>query len=112
MTNAAQKHGRPNENTPTKWNAEYTDYGPPAPTDEASATSSKPAQAAPRSEDAMEASASEQLIVEAMQSDAGAHEDKKDRKRKHEGETAEERAERKRKKKERKEAKGAKKTAE
>jgi H/ACA ribonucleoprotein complex subunit 4 len=111
--NALQKHGRPNENTPAKWNAGYTDYGPPAQSDDVSATPSKPAASgAPRSDDAMEASASEQLIVEAMQSDAGAHDEKKDRKRKHEGETAEERAERKRKKKERKEAKEAKEAAE
>lgn len=108
-----QKHGRANQNTPAKWNAEYTDYGPPAQSDEAAATPSKPAPdaAVPGSDDAMEA-ASEQLIVEAMQSDAGAQDEKKDRKRKHEDETAEERAERKRKKKERKEAKEAKKSAE
>ena len=97
-----QKYGRPNENTPAKWNAEYKDFTapgvdgdvkPPQPME--GVTPSNPSESdakPPKSTPAVEDEADDET---------------KKRKR-HEGETPEERAERKRKKKEKKEKKKSK----
>ncbi|KAL8942708.1 MAG: hypothetical protein Q9216_001512 [Gyalolechia sp. 2 TL-2023] len=107
------KYGRPNEATPAKWNAEYTDFSapqdsgtiapappkleiPPAPTVEADA---EPASAgAPKGP--------ETQLTPPVE---GGESKKRKRHEGHEGETPEERAERKRKKKEKKEKRKGKK---
>lgn len=104
------KYGRPNEATPAKWNAEYTDFSAP----QENATI---APAAPRLEippaptveaDAEPASSGAQNDPEAQTAPPLESGESKKRKR-HDGETPEERAERKRKKKEKKEKRKGKK---
>ena len=109
-----QKYGRPNENTPAKWNAEYQDFN--APNDPAS---NDALDAPPRSETTSKADVLSAPPVaptgEFVEQDAGVdatpqtNGDKK-RKSKHEGETAEEKAERKRRKAEKKEKKAKRKS--
>jgi H/ACA ribonucleoprotein complex subunit 4 len=118
------KYGRPNENTPAKWNAGYTDYNAPATEGTTSApvaeTTSKsdvlaaPA-VAPTGEDgdtsmAMDDAAAEPPTTNG-DSTVNLKKEEKDKKRKskHEGETPEERAERKKRKKEKKDKKDKKK---
>ncbi|KAL8694090.1 MAG: hypothetical protein Q9218_001205 [Villophora microphyllina] len=100
------KYGRPNEETPAKWNAEYKDFNAPLENDTAKAPSVKPEipPAPTITADAEAATAGAQLGVDAPSEPAGDNGDSKKRKR-HEDETPEERAERKRKKKEKKEKK-------
>lgn len=91
------KYGRPNENTPAKWNAEYHDYNG-APADAVTGATAQNALEAPPvkpvvdSDDAMD--------VEVVKSTQDETEKKK--KRKHEDETAEEKEERKKRKAEKK----------
>ncbi|KAL8739576.1 MAG: hypothetical protein Q9190_007638 [Brigantiaea leucoxantha] len=84
------KYGRPNENTPAKWNAEYQDFN--APLENGAVTVST-----------IPAEKSAEMLVKAsqpMKADGSAETKKRKR---HDEETAEEKAERKRKKKEKKE---------
>jgi len=106
LTNNTQKYGRPNEATPAKWHADYTDYN--APTD---GTAAQPVTQQTSKSDVLAAPA----VVpngDAMEVDKpttnGTSEEKK--RKKHEGETPEEKAERKRRKKEKKEKKEKKKS--
>jgi len=122
------KYGRPNENTPAKWNAEYTDYNASA----AEGTTSAPVGETTFKSDVLAAPAvaptgedgdtSMAMDTPARPAPDAASEppttngdstlkikkEEKDKKRKsskHDGETPEERAERKKRKKERKEKK-------
>ena len=95
------KYGRPNEATPAKWNAEYTDFS--APLENGAAKPAKQIEAPVAVEDdKMDLQATDKTNKDESQSQAKEEGESKKRKR-HEGETAEERAERKRKKKEKKE---------
>ncbi|KAL8782869.1 MAG: hypothetical protein Q9213_005046 [Squamulea squamosa] len=104
------KYGRPNEETPAKWNAEYQDFNAPLGNGTADAPSAKPEipPAPTVTADAEPVSAGAQASQEAAPEPTTEAGDSKKRKR-HEGETAEERAERKRKKKEKKEKRKSKK---
>jgi H/ACA ribonucleoprotein complex subunit 4 len=113
----SQKYGRPNENTPAKWNAEYTDYNASA----AEGTGAAPVGETTDRSDVLAAPAVAPIGEDADVSMVSAPDapttngdntvktekaDKeKKRKSKHEGETPEERAERKKRKKEKKEKK-------
>lgn len=107
------KYGRPNENTPAKWNSEYKDFTAPlegavvaTKSEEASAENGAavtPAATPMKGGDDNDASMMSPEV--SMMSQGG--EDNKKRKR-HENETAEEKAERKKKKKEKKEKKSKK----
>ncbi|OAG43030.1 centromere/microtubule-binding protein cbf5 [Fonsecaea monophora] len=116
-----QKYGRPNENTPAKWNAEYTDYSASA---NAEGTKSAPVgettsradvlsapPVAPNGEAGSQMDLDEKAAAEPAttngESTPKIKKEEKDKKRKskHEGETPEEKAERKRRKKEKKEKK-------
>ena len=101
------KYGRPNEATPAKWNAEYTDFN--APLENGGAIPPKKEGDAPGTSenDAMAATATDILLKDESESQIKEDAESKKRKR-HEGETPEERAERKRKKKEKKEKRKAK----
>jgi H/ACA ribonucleoprotein complex subunit 4 len=129
----SQKYGRPNEQTPAKWNSDYKDYNETPATAGADPKSSganatkiademrsqpsapglsektskadvaKAPPVAPVSDDEMEDGEAE--VKPSLVVENG-----KSKKRKHDDETAEERAERKRKKKEKKEAKESKKS--
>ncbi|KAK4190676.1 Centromere/microtubule-binding protein cbf5 [Podospora australis] len=92
------KFGRPNENTPAKWNTEYKDYNAPA----------EGAAAPAQIEAAPAAAASEEKKAEEATPVLAEPASEKKRKSKHDGETAEEKAERKRAKKEKKEKKSKK----
>lgn len=98
----AQKYGRPNEATPAKWNAEYTDFGAPAGANNIEPVSVKgeipPAPIIEAGAEPASAGARNGATADSP-AETG---DTKKRKR-HEDETPEERAERKRKKKEKKE---------
>ncbi|KAL8764238.1 MAG: hypothetical protein Q9184_000207 [Pyrenodesmia sp. 2 TL-2023] len=96
------KYGRPNEATPAKWNAEYTDFGAPAgPNKIEPASAKKDIPPAPTVEaDTEPASAGAQNGAAA---DSPAENGDNKKRKRHEDETPEERAERKRKKKEKKE---------
>lgn len=108
-----QKYGRTNENTPAKWNAEYTDFN--APLD--GTQNDGPGAPLTRGNGVSETTSKADVLAappvaptgEPMDEDAGSPQlngDSKDKKRKkHEGETPEERAERKRRKKEKKDKK-------
>lgn len=89
-----QKYGRPNENTPAKWQSEYKDYNVPL-----------EMQRAPEVSES--ASKKDDSTLAPNEKPSGAVDEEKTnddkKRRKHEGETAEERAERKRRKKEKKE---------
>ncbi|KAI9847804.1 MAG: centromere/microtubule-binding protein cbf5 [Sclerophora amabilis] len=95
------KYGRPNEATPSKWNAEYRDFNAPI-----NGSVSHPIAETTSQQDVL--SAPPVPPVDASMTDLADNTiengDSKKRKR-HEGETAEEKAERKRKKKEKKEKK-------
>ncbi|KIX96798.1 centromere/microtubule-binding protein cbf5 [Fonsecaea multimorphosa CBS 102226] len=121
------KYGRPNENTPAKWNAEYTDYGASANTEGTKATpvgettSKSDVLSAPPVAPNGEAGGQMDLDEKTAAPPAGEaaaeppttngestlkirkEEKEKKRKSKHEGETPEEKAERKRRKQEKKE---------
>lgn len=102
------KYGRPNEATPSKWNAEYTDFN--APLENGVAKAPKQIEAAPVTEgDKMDTEVSEKAVKDESQPKATDEGESKKRKR-HEGETPEEKAERKRKKKEKKEKRKSKET--
>jgi len=91
------KFGRPNEQTPAKWNNEYKDLHAPA------GETATPA-AAPAADVSMtEAPTPSKPIVALVETPAG--DDDKKKRKKHDGETAEEKAERKRRKAEKKAAK-------
>ena len=95
------KYGRPNEATPSKWNAEYTDFNAPL----ENGVAKPPKQIEPPTvadDDKMDTQVSEKAIEDESQLQAEDDGEAKKRKR-HEGETPEEKAERKRKKKEKKE---------
>ena len=95
------KYGRPNEATPAKWNAEYTDFH--APLENGVAKPPKEAEVSTTTDaDKMDTTATDKLPKEESPSQANDDGESKKRKR-HDGETPEERAERKRKKKEKKE---------
>ncbi|KIW27437.1 centromere/microtubule-binding protein cbf5 [Cladophialophora immunda] len=114
------KYGRPNENTPAKWNAEYTDYGASANTE---GTKSAPVGETTSKSDVLSAppvapngDAGGQMDLDETAAEPPTtngestlkmkkEEKEKKRKSKHEGETPEEKAERKRRKKEKKEKK-------
>lgn len=120
MLTYLQKYGRPNENTPARWNAEYQDYnatndptandGPGAP------LTSGPAGTSETTSKADVLSAPPVAPTgEVVEQDAGVDANpqtngEKKRKSKHEGETAEEKAERKRRKAEKKEKKAKRKS--
>lgn len=110
---SSQKYGRPNEATPAKWTAEYTDYNAPA-----EGTVSAPVKETTSQEDVLSAppvapngETSESMALDETPATNGdavkvkTEEKDKKRKSKHDGETPEERAERKRRKKEKKEKK-------
>ena len=105
------KYGRPNEDTPSKWNTEYKDYNAPlegsmaAPV--AETTKIEDVAAAPAIPPTGITEPEVRDEVSAISNGAEAEDSKKKRKR-HEGETTEEKAERKRKKKEKKEKKAKK----
>lgn len=102
------KYGRPNEATPSKWNAEYTDFNAPLENGVAKAPkqSEPPAAAA---EDKMDTDIPEKVVGSESQPQAADDGETKKRK-KHESETSEEKAERKRRKKEKKENRKSKET--
>ena len=102
------KYGRPNEATPSKWNAEYTDFNAPLENGvtKAPKQSEPPAAAA---EDKMDTDVPEKVVGSENQPQAADDGETKKRK-KHEGETSEEKAERKRRKKEKKEKRKSKET--
>ena len=99
-TNESQKYGRPNEATPAKWQADYTDFNAVA---ETVGTAAAPAATEKTRPDDVAAAPpippinGEKEIAEARPEG--------EKKRKKEEETPEERAERKRRKKEKKEKK-------
>lgn len=99
------KYGRPNEATPSKWNAEYKDYHAPLdPTGTSAPPNSEIAGQVPPSSGDKPAHELQTTIKEERQSQIDAHGDGEGKKRKrHEDETPEERAERRKKKKEKKE---------
>jgi len=107
------KYGRPNENTPAKWNSEYKDFT--APLEGAVAATTTTEEATPANGAAVMPAATPMKVAPAVSGDDNdvsmmspeGGEDSKKRKR-HENETAEEKAERKRKKKEKKEKKSKK----
>jgi len=120
------KYGRPNENTPAKWNADYKDFGPEGQqgtsSDPAGATREKAAMGAPANHETT--STKEVLdappvapngdveMASPVQATAGATNGAApatDKKRKHEDETPEDKAERKRQKAEKKAKKAEKK---
>jgi len=112
------KYGRPNENTPAKWNSEYKDFTAPlegavvaAATTSDEATPANGATASPAATPKVAPAVSDNDNDVSMMSPEvsmmSQGEDGKKRKR-HENETAEEKAERKRKKKEKKEKKSKK----
>ncbi|KAL8656527.1 MAG: hypothetical protein Q9210_000164 [Variospora velana] len=103
------KYGRPNEATPAKWNAEYTDFGAPAGPDkiEPASVSKEMPQAPTVEADAESASAGAQN-VQAAQSEAPAKDGESKKRKRHDDEKPEQRAERKRKKKEKKETRKSK----
>lgn len=121
MLTSFQKYGRPNENTPAKWNAEYKDYnapedpsvddGPGAPLAPGSAgiaetTNKSDVLSAPPVAPTGEVVEADAGVSANAQTNGGEKSDKK--KRKHENETPEERAARKARKAEKKAAKAAK----
>lgn len=110
------KYGRPNEQTPAKWNQEYQDFnlsvnGVPSGQSEQQAVEAAPVKEGIPGQGSDKTSREEVLAAPAVSSADGdaAMEDqpaeKSDKKRKREGETAEEKAERKKKKQEKKEKK-------
>lgn len=102
----AQKYGRPNEETPAKWNTEYKDFN--APLENGSAA--KPLAETTSKADVLSAPAIApvpQVSEESAAAIAETNGDSKKRKR-HDGESAEEKAERKKKKKEKKEKRASK----
>ena len=103
------KYGRPNEATPSKWNAEYTDFNAPLENGLVKAPVKQAEPSAATGGDAMDTEVSETVIKDESQSQAVDDGDTKKRKR-HEGESPEEKAERKRKKKEKKEKRKSKDT--
>lgn len=103
-----QKHGRPNEETPAKWNAEYKDFN--APLENGAAATARPVAEITSKEDVLSAPAIApipQVSEESAAVIAETNGDSKKRKR-HDGESAEEKAERKKKKKEKKEKRASK----
>jgi H/ACA ribonucleoprotein complex subunit 4 len=96
------KYGRPNEDTPAKWNAEYKDFNAPLEGSEAVPLTEKTITL-----DVAAAPAISPVDADVSMISNGSADATKKRKR-HEGETAEEKAERKRKKKEKKEKKAKK----
>ncbi|KAL9014848.1 MAG: hypothetical protein Q9173_000515 [Seirophora scorigena] len=98
------KYGRPNEATPAKWNAEYTDFGAPAePIKIEPASGRKEMPQAPTVEADAESASAGMQNVQAAQSEAPAEDGESKKRKRHDDETPEQKAERKRKKKERKE---------
>jgi len=121
------KFGRPNENTPAKWNAEYKDFGPEGEQGAGAVTNGSTKEKAAMAAPANKETTSVKDVLDAppvapngdvemaspVPATGGAEvgDSKESKKRKHDGETAEEKAERKREraeKKARKEAKKAK----
>jgi len=101
------KFGRPNEQTPAKWNNEYKDFnlsvnGVPSGSSEQQAVEAAPVKEGIPGADSDRTSREDVLNAPAV---APIEEEKVDKKRKREGETAEEKAERKKKKAEKKEKK-------
>lgn len=108
-TGKLDKYGRPNENTPAKWNAEYKDFN--APGEDAAAAASAPFAETTSAEDVLSAPAVPSAPIDgepaaAVQAAQEAEETPgKKKKRSRDEETEEERAERKRRKAEKKEKK-------
>ncbi|KAK5149009.1 centromere/microtubule binding protein CBF5 [Cryomyces antarcticus] len=110
------KYGRPNENTPAKWNAEYQDFNAPLNSNQASAGAPQQLAETTSKQDVLEAPPVPPVGVDAPMKDeeeavsvlngVDAGDSKKRKRAKHEGETAEEKAERKRRKAEKKAKKG------
>jgi len=100
-TGKLDKYGRPNENTPSQWNAEYKDFNAPLENGEAAATA--PVAETTSKEDVLAAPPVAPVGGDAMEVEE-ATPAKKDKKRKdRDEETAEERDERKKRKAEKKE---------
>lgn len=110
------KYGRPNEQTPAKWNAEYQDFnltvnGVSTTGGEQAAIEAQPVKEGITGQSKDTTSRDEVLAAPAVAGDGSDVKDAtmedlpKDKKRKREGETAEEKAERKKKKAEKKEKK-------
>ena len=110
------KYGRPNEQTPAKWNAEYKDFnltvnGVSTTGAEQAAVEAQPVKEGITGQSKDTTSRDEVLAAPAVAGDGSDVKDAtmedlpKDKKRKREGETAEEKAERKKKKAEKKEKK-------
>ncbi|KAF7846360.1 hypothetical protein BT93_L4501 [Corymbia citriodora subsp. variegata] len=107
------KYGRTNENTPAKWNAEYTDYTAPLdPTQndgpEAPLTTGNGVSETTSKSDVLSAppvAPTGEVEDQDMDTSANGHLNGDKKRKKHEGETPEERAERKKRKKEKKEKK-------
>ncbi|KAL8952450.1 MAG: hypothetical protein Q9222_001641 [Ikaeria aurantiellina] len=106
------KYGRPNEETPAKWNAEYEDFSAPAENGTTAKSTTKlempPAPTIKADAEAEPASAGAQAVSKRKIEVPAENGESKKRKR-HDGETPEERTERKRKKKEKKEKRKSKK---
>ena len=100
------KYGRPNENTPAKWNSEYKDFNAPNGDVSGGATAQPPAQIT-STKDVTDAPPAKSASPSAPAGDVAepeeANGDKSKKRKKHDGETAEDKAERKRRKKEKKE---------
>lgn len=111
------KHGRPNDATPSTWTAGYKDYGPSADDSGTAAAAAAAAGAAagapPPPPPTPKATAPQPEAATAMEVEkpTPAEEGDKKKRKKHEGETPEEKAERKRRKADKKAAKAAKKSA-
>lgn len=94
--NASKKYGRPNEETPAKWQKDYKDFN--APLENGTSVSAKvEADAEPAGVGLKESS------LKQPKSEPADEEGESKKRKRHEGETSEEKAERKRKKKEKKE---------
>ena len=105
------KFGRTNEQTPSQWKQEYTDFSAPSEQQAVEGSGDQKPILGRGSETAAQADVKMELVApmetaptEALSLEGG----EKKKKRKHEGETAEERSERKRKKKEKKAARASK----
>ncbi|KIX09896.1 centromere/microtubule-binding protein cbf5 [Rhinocladiella mackenziei CBS 650.93] len=118
------KYGRPNEATPAKWTAEYTDYNAPADGTTSAPVKEKTAQSdalsappvASNGDTAETVDPGDTAAIPAPTTNGAAPakvkgKEKEKKRKKHEGETPEERAERKRRKKEKKEKKEKRKSA-
>lgn len=114
VADASKKYGRPNEETPAKWQKDYKDFN--APLENGTSVSAKieaeasipPTPRTAADTEPADVGLKESPLKQPKSEPVDEEGDSKKRKR-HEGETSEERAERKRKKKEKKEKRKSKK---